>query len=179
MKSSTDQHLASDFAPIMTKTVYDEDRRKRRAERTLLRGAIKKATKKNDKVPLLVKYLRERIADIKKEDPQLLDDLKEHFEMLADLIAPPAKKRGRPKGRDQSERAQAVSLIVYMVRELEREWLKKNPNKSIRGIRPELIAQVFAMPVEDDDRFSFSKPITEDEVHAALNRGGSSRKIRN
>jgi hypothetical protein len=159
----------------MSKIVYDEDRRKRGVHRRWMRYAIKEAKKKNDKVPLLVEYPREGIAVIEKKHPQLLADLKEHFEMLADLIAPPARKRGRPKGRDASERAAAKRLIVSSVRALEREWLKKNPNKSIRGIRPEF----FAMPVEDDDRFSFSKPITEDEVHAALNRGGSSRKIPN
>ena len=71
-----------------------------------------------------------------------------------------------------------MRTIVTLVRRLERDWHNKNPNKLIRGVRPKLIAQFFAMP-SDDDRFSFAVPITEDEVYAALNRGGSSQTIPN
>jgi hypothetical protein len=164
----------------MSKIFIDEERRERRKHRTHLRGAIKEAKKKNDKVPLLVKYLRDGIAVIEKKHPKMLAelDLKEHFEMLADLIAPPAKKRGRPKGGDPSERAQAVRTIVALVRRRERDWKKKNPNRPFRGVRRELVAQFFAEP-GDDDRFSFTRTITEDEIVDALNRGGSSREIPN
>ena len=54
-----------------------------------------------------------------------------HLDALADLIAPPKRERGRPRGRDTSERAEALRAIVRMVRRLEREWYKKNPNQSL------------------------------------------------
>ena len=60
-------------------------------------------------MPLLVKYLRDVIAVIEKEHPNLLAE--EHFEMLADLIAPPARKRGRPKGRDPSEQGALMAFV--------------------------------------------------------------------
>jgi hypothetical protein len=161
----------------MSKFVYDTDSRTRGTHRRRLRYAIKETKKKNDLVPLLVKYLRDSIAVMKKEHPVVLADLKEHFEMLAELIAPQARKRGRPKGRDPSERAEAVRIIVARVRKVERDWKKKNPNRPFRGVRKKLIKQVFAMPDDSGDSgdFDFKNPITEDEVFKVLTRGGSSR----
>jgi hypothetical protein len=150
----------------MSKFVYHQDRRIRGTQRKLLDNALAEAAKGN--VKRLATYLRYGFAITEQR----------HLNALADLIAPPIRKRGRPKGRDPSPRAEAVRRLVALVSKREREWHKKNPNKSFRGFRRKFIREVFAMPGDDGD-FGFAVEITEDEVYAALNRGSSSRKIPN
>ncbi|MBR1234597.1 hypothetical protein [Bradyrhizobium sp. AUGA SZCCT0182] len=147
---------------------YDSEARRRATKRRVavytLDECLLKA-KRGDKAPL-ARHLREGCTIVEQR----------HLDALADLISAPKRGKGRPRGHDPSERAQALRIIVGMVRRLERDWLAKNPNKAFRGRRKK-IAEALAM-IGDDD-FSFADPITEAEIYAALNSGGSSQKNRN
>jgi|SRR5579863_720500 len=159
----------------MSKLPFDQERRTRAIKRKLLDAAFVKAAE-GDVRPLVMR-LRAGSAITEQR----------HLDAIADLITPPPKRgRGRPKGRDPSARAEALRTIVAMVRRRERNWHKRNLHRSFRGVRRKLIDQVLAaIEMEGDDNtsydreFDFSNPITAEEVHQALDRGGSSQKIQN
>lgn len=152
----------------MSKFPYDKNRRRRAIQHKALDNALAKATKGD--IELLATYLRLGFAIT---EPR-------HLNALADIVAPPPRKRGRPKGRDPSPRAEAVRALVALVGRRERDWRKKNPNKPIRGFRRKFIRDVFEMlAMHGNGDFGFDVEITEDEVYAALNRGGSSQIIPN
>jgi hypothetical protein len=150
---------------MSNKFPYNKDRRRRAIHTKVLDQALTKAA--DGDVKMLANCLRAGFAITEKHQ----------LEALADLVAPPKRGRGRPKGPDPSQRAEAKRMIVAIIRVRERKLLKKK-NKLARGDRLKLIRELFADP-GDDDRFSFKNPITEDEIYSALNRGGSSRKIPN
>lgn len=158
----------------MGKLSYDTAKRTVDFQNKLLDTAFASAVRGGSKtrdLTRLVDCLRRGFAITKRE----------HLDKLAELILPPKKSVGRPKGASISARQEAVFRIAAIVKRRERGWQKLHPNRQLYGFRKKAIDQVFELLERDhgDDSFSFPREITREEVKAALDRPRTSRKKKN